>query len=231
MRSSLTMLGGFRLTVGGVEVELPAGIQRVIALVALRGRMSRSRIAGTLWPETSEQRALASLRTSMWRINQASPRLVVTVGTMTDLDPDVQMDVRDVVWEGLLLMQEDAPGHLTGHTVFEAGELLPDWEDDWLVHDRERLRQLRLHALEALVERLAARGRFGLALDMALAVLRSDALRESAHRSVIRVHLAEGNVGEARRAYALCCEILHRELGVVPSAATARAAAELHFVR
>lgn len=40
-----------------------------------------------------------------------------------------------------------------------AGELLPDWCDDWLVVDREQRHQMRLHALEQLSDRLAAAGR------------------------------------------------------------------------
>lgn len=118
-------------------------------------------------------------------------------------------------------MQDDTPHQLSSRLVLDDVDLLPDWADDWLVLDRERLHQLRLHVLETLADRLADDGRFGLALDVALAALRSDTLRESAHRSVIRVHVAEGNIGEARRAYARCCDVLRRELGIAPSAATA----------
>ncbi|MGW0994230.1 bacterial transcriptional activator domain-containing protein [Streptomyces sp. NPDC002523] len=48
----------------------------------------------------------------------------------------------------------------------------------------------------------------------------SDVLRESAHRALLRAHLAEGNLAEARRAYRACEEIFERELGVIPSPAT-----------
>jgi hypothetical protein len=44
------------------------------------------------------------------------------------------------------------------------GELLPDWQDDWLIVDRERLRQLRLHALERLAEGWTAQGNLGEAI-------------------------------------------------------------------
>src|SRR5262249_3418614 len=72
-------------------------------------------------------------------------------------------------------------------------ELLPDWYDDWVLLERERLRELRLHALEALALRLAALGRFAEAVEAGLAAVRSEPLRESAHRVLIRLHLAEGN--------------------------------------
>jgi hypothetical protein len=66
----LRLPGGFRFSCGGQSLELPVGPQRVVAVAALRGRLSRSRLAGTVWPETTEHRALASLRTAIWRVNR-----------------------------------------------------------------------------------------------------------------------------------------------------------------
>jgi SARP family transcriptional regulator, regulator of embCAB operon len=42
-----------------------------------------------------------------------------------------------------------------------SAELLPDWYDDWALVEAEDWRQLRLHALEALADRLVDRGRYG----------------------------------------------------------------------
>jgi DNA-binding SARP family transcriptional activator len=99
-------------------------------------------------------------------------------------------------------------------------DLLPTWyDDDWVLVERERYHQLRLHALEALCERLTATGRYGEAVDAGLAAVTAEPLRESAHRMLIKAHLAEGNHGEAERQYQLCRGLLHDELGVEPSAA------------
>ena len=46
---------------------------------------------------------------------------------------------------------------------------------------------------------------------------RGEPLRESAHRALIRVHLAEGNAGEALRQYDLYAGMLWRQLGLGPS--------------
>jgi DNA-binding SARP family transcriptional activator len=61
----------------------------------------------------------------------------------------------------------------------------------WLTLERERQRQICLHALEPL--------------------------RESAHRALIKAFLAEGNPGEAIRQYNLFRDILRRELQLDPS--------------
>jgi hypothetical protein len=57
-------------------------------------------------------------------------------------------------------------------------------------------------------------------LDAALAAIAADPLRESAHRSAIEVHLAEGNVGEALKQFSVLFDVLARELGIAPSRQT-----------
>jgi DNA-binding SARP family transcriptional activator len=218
----VTLLGGFRLAFGERDVMLPVGAQRLVAVLALRGRLSRSRLAGTLRPDTPEQRALASLRTGIWRVNQAAPDLVVATGGQLDLDGRAEVDVRVLVKRSVEIMQGAKVDVSALSTCVPDGELLPDWDDEWLADDRERFRQLRLHVLESVAERLADAGQFGLAIEVALSVMRADTLRESAHRALVRVHLAEGNVGEARRVYVACEQLLCQELGVAPSAAMTR---------
>jgi len=220
----LTLLGGFRLWVLDEEALVPVGAQRLLALLALRGRMSRSRTAGTLWPLTTENRALANLRTAIWRVNHVAPNLLRTSSAAVDLEPDVDVDVRRLVSAAAVVMEDSATHEqfldVWRHAPHSAGELLPDWEEEWFVDERQRLRQLQLHVLEELAERLASQRRYGPALEAALAALRADPLRESAHRSVIRVHLAEGNTVEARRALDFCRLVLARDAGVEPSGAT-----------
>ena len=95
--AEVTLLGGFRLANGGRDIGLPMGGQRLVAILALRGRLCRSRLAGTLRPETTEQRAHASLRTGIWRVNQAAPDLVVARNGQVCLDVRARIDVADLV--------------------------------------------------------------------------------------------------------------------------------------
>jgi len=98
-----------------------------------------------------------------------------------------------------------------------SAELLPDWYDDWVVNERERFRQLRVHALERLCERLTSEQRFTEAVETGLAAVEGEPLRESAHRALIRVHLAEENPSEAVRHYELFTDLLSTNLGLRPS--------------
>ena len=98
-----------------------------------------------------------------------------------------------------------------------SADLLPDWYEDWIAIERDQLEHLRLHALEALSERLLAADRIEEAGEAALAGVAADPLRESAHRALIRVHLAEGNVAVALRQYAAFSRLSSERLGVGPS--------------
>lgn len=98
-----------------------------------------------------------------------------------------------------------------------AGDLLPGWYDDWVLVEAERLRHLRLHALEALAALLSRCERYGLALEVALAAVALDPLRESAHRAVIEVHASEGNVATALAQHERFRRRLATELHIAPS--------------
>jgi DNA-binding SARP family transcriptional activator len=83
--------------------------------------------------------------------------------------------------------------------------------------ERERFRQLRLHALESAAERLIAAGRHAQAIQAAMVAVGEEPLRESAHRIVARAHLAQGNPGEAILQYRRYRAAIQRELQVEPS--------------
>jgi DNA-binding SARP family transcriptional activator len=215
----LSLLNAFELRCDGERISLPMSAQRLLAFVALHERpLLRVYVAGNLWIDVSEERAGASLRSSLWRLNRPGHRLVDATSTQLRLAPGVDVDLRRAFGLAHRLIDGTAGrGDLDSGEVSLQGELLPDWYDDWLLFERERYRQLSLHALEALSEQLAGDGRLGRALEAALAAVRSEPLRESAHRALIRVHLAEGNRGEALRQYELCRRLLRDRLGVAPS--------------
>jgi DNA-binding SARP family transcriptional activator len=219
---TVRLLGGFRVTCGHDELALPFSTWHLVAFLALARRpLNRAHVASCLWLDKPEERALANLRSTLWRIRQIDPRLVALRGSNMMLGHGVRVDLDDVVGMAHALIDDQRQVDLDAVDVDSLGvDLLPDWYDDFVERERERLRQLRLHALECLSRRLRDRGCNARALDVALLLLTSDPLRESAHRAVIEVHLAEGNVHEAVRHYDLLSTQLANELGVTPSAET-----------
>jgi DNA-binding SARP family transcriptional activator len=218
---TLALLESFELRCGGEAVPLPPSAQRLLALLALHERpVRRLQVAGTLWIDAPEERASANLRSSLWRLNRPGPRLVETAGLQLRLDPRVQVDIHEsAALAHRLLRATDESGRteLEVDATLLTGELLPDWYDDWVILERERLRQLSLHALEALAQRLLRAARPAAALEPALAALAMEPLRESAHRVLINIHLAEGNTAEAIRQFELCSTMFREQLGLAPS--------------
>jgi len=216
---TVSLLNAFELRCDGRVVSLPLSAQRLLAFVALHGRpVLRVYVAGTLWIDASDERAGGSLRSSLWRLNRQGYRLVEATATHLQLAPGIDVDVRRVLRLARRLLDGSADAaDLHGAEGVLGDELLPDWYDDWLLFERERFRQVSLHALEVLADQLVRAGELSRALEAALSAVRSEPLRESAHRAVIRVHLAEGNRAEAIRHYELCRRLLRERLGVRPS--------------
>jgi DNA-binding SARP family transcriptional activator len=212
----LQLLGKFVLAREDQRVALPLGARRLLAYLALNGPTARPVIMGALWPNVGERHARGCLRTMVWRLNRDEPRLVGPVGDALVLRPEIAVDTRAFSDSAHSILHGSLPP-AAERAVLRVGDLLPGWYDDWVIFERERLRQLRLHAQDALVSRLAADGRYDDALDAAIESARLEPLRESAHRAIIAIHLAEGNAAEALRHYELFGELLRAELGIEPS--------------
>lgn len=211
----LHLLAGFGVEVCGEEVPLPGSAQRVVAFVALHERpVLRTYVAGTLWLESPEARAAGSLRSALWRIHRHTAELVVADADTLRLGTEVRVDLRDAETQAHTELAGDS-SRITPDTL--TLDLLPDWYEDWVLLERERFRQLRLRALESMCTRLAAAGRLDEALEAGQLALVGEPLRESAHRALVRLHLAEGNAAEALRQYRLCRRLLLEQLGVEPS--------------
>ena len=215
----LSLLTGFEVHCDGEPVGLPLSTQRLVAFLALRERpLLRVHVATMLWPDSTEERSSANLRSALWRLRYEGRFLIEAVSSRLRLAPAVQVDYRTATARARSLLD---PSSL--HDVEQldesafAGDLLPDWYDEWVIFERERFRQLRLHALESAAERLVAAGRHGQAIQAAMVALSEEPLRESAHRIIARAHLAEGNLGEAILQYRRYRDALHHELQVEPS--------------
>jgi DNA-binding SARP family transcriptional activator len=220
----LGLLRGFELTSAQKVVHLPISAQRLLAFLALHDRpLQRTYVAGSLWLKQNEARAQACLRSALWRLSRQGRPLVDARGGNLQLFPSIRVDYRHAAETARRILGDGEAAHSQDlDELTRAGELLPDWYDDWVMIERERLHQLRLHALEVLCRRFAAAGSFGPAVEAGLAAVLGEPLRESAQRALIEAHLAEGNRSEAIRQFNIYRDQLHAELGLDPSPALRR---------
>jgi len=172
-------------------------------------------------PRASQRRAYANLRSALVRLERTCRGVLQASRLELRLVEGLAVDIRQfralarqLLDPGTALRPSDlGPDTLAGLSA----DLLPGWYDDWVLREAEDWRQLRLHALEALADRLTAVGRWGAAADAAGAPVRAEPLRESANAALIKVHLAEGNQSEAVRQFERYRALLGAELGLEPT--------------
>src|SRR5215213_5498845 len=164
----LRLLGGWRLVDDGADVRLRHREQRLTALLGLSGERARPHVAGLLWPDSTDERALASLRRAVMQIQHARPGLLLAGRAFVGLDPEIQVDVAEVrraAEFSQLPESDDEQSHLL--SLLSGEELLPGWYDDWVLAERESLEQMRLRALDRISRQALDRGNLVLAIDAA----------------------------------------------------------------
>lgn len=215
----LHLFGGPFVTFGRRQVSVPEGSKRLLTFVALhRGRVERRYAAGVLWPADNDYRAAGNLRSALWRLNGTGVQLLSADKHGLAMREDVLIDVHIISAWAARLIDGSASDHDLGVMPWgvDALDLLPGWYDDWALLERERMRQRLLHALEAMSRQLVRMRRCAEAVEAAIIAVGAEPLRESAQRTLIEAHLAEGNLIEGRRTYWAYQDVLDRELGAKP---------------
>lgn len=215
----LALLGGFALWLNDRHVSMSLRSQRLIAFLALHEHpIQRTYVAGILWGDYTEQRSTANLRTALARLPREACQVVQVIGHQLSLSEWVSVDIRETSeLTRRIIDRDDRVLRIKGIHRRLMVDLLPDWYDEWAQAERERYRELRLHALEVLCDTLAIAGDFAAAIEAGLGAVAGEPLRESAQRALIRIYLAEGNQAAAVRQYRRFRFLLDRELGLAPS--------------
>ena len=228
----IQLLGGFSVSYGEravASISTPR-LQSLLAYLVLNANIPQSRqhIAFLLWPDTSESNARNNLRQFLHQLRHLLP------------DPDrfLTADANTVCWhqgEGQIIdvqrfehalveaetAEQRADMSAAQHRLKEAlsyyqGDLLPSCYDDWIISDRERLRQRCHSATQKLVHVLEEQHEYAAALLAAQSLLRLDPLDENTYAMLMRLHDLNHDRAAARRVYQTATELLQRELGVEP---------------
>jgi DNA-binding SARP family transcriptional activator len=213
----LHLMGAFTLQVDGTRIHLGRREERLLAFLAMHGPCHRPFVAGSLWPNSDEARALSNLRAAVLKVRQAAREVLDVDGSTLSLSPSVVVDLVELV-ESVeqVVHHETLDGERAEH-LLGTGVLLPGWYDDWVMFERERLHHRRVRALEVLAVQELETGHADLALAAARDAVALEPLRESAHRLLIRAHLALGNRALAVTVLAHYQRDLARDLHIEPS--------------
>ncbi len=225
----IRLFGSFRAVRDGASIsELESGRTRTLLAYLLLHRAApaaRPQLAYTLWPDTSDKQAQTNPRTLLFRLRRGlvdgDRFLAVTRGTV-QLRTDAPLDMDLFEFERLLATADDArtdnerAQNLAQAVAIYRGDLLPDCYDDWIAPERERLRDLYLHALERLIGHHEEQRHYEAAIGQAQRLLRSDPLHEATYHRLMRLYALNGDRAGALRVYHACVDTLQRELDVEP---------------
>ncbi len=213
----VSVLGSFTLTSGGSSVALAIDSRRLVAYLAVHPRpQQRVALAKDLWPGVAVPAALRLLTDAIDGVDV--PGLLDGTDDLTAplaLADDVRVDLAEAM--ALIRALPGIAADVVTDTTRLDADILPGWTAAWIVIERERFRQLRLHAVEERSLRLSAAGRYEHAVEMAQLAVDTAPSRESARRVLIEAHLAEGNIPAAVDVYDEYQELLRSSVGPAPS--------------
>ncbi len=204
----LELLGGATLFGIGLRHNLERKTAAVLALLALEGEITRSKVAGLLWSDTDEERARANLRQCVHRLKKLIGNDLINSGERMSLNASLEVDT--LTLESRAFLGDDAGlievrGEILGGLDFED---CPEF-DDWLLVQRERWRTARVGAYRRALQNLDA----SQALEWAQEWVNLEPISEEAHRAVARVYQKRGNRALALQTILDLQALLGRELG------------------
>jgi DNA-binding SARP family transcriptional activator len=235
MNITIRLLGEFFIQINGTKFSrLSANRhQALIAYLALHApqAIQRSEVAFCLWADSNEEQALTNLRKALHQIKKNMPgRDLILSDTHTlqlNLQQGDRLDIMDfksaldVAEQGRRANSIEAEQtELETAVSLYNGDLLPNCYDEWLIPERDNLRDLLIRAVDRLVALLEARKHYRDAIKHAQRLLQTDNLREETYRTLIRLHALNDDRAAALNIYHTCAATLSKELGVEPDAST-----------
>jgi DNA-binding SARP family transcriptional activator/tetratricopeptide (TPR) repeat protein len=191
----------------------------------------RQRLAAMFWPDSTEQQARTNLRRELHNLRVLlgdDPSLVVDQATLMWREwPTCRVDVCVFHRERQLALQALSAGddqlmlERAGAAVAEYhGDLLPGMFDDWVLTERETLRNECVALCDHLMAGWRGAGDSRKAVEYGRLRVRLEPLEEVGYRTLMELQAEAGDRAGAISTFHQCAEILEREIQVKPSQAT-----------
>jgi DNA-binding SARP family transcriptional activator len=220
------LLGQFDIRLDGKRVTIPsrAGQSLLAYLMLTVGTAHRrEKLAGILWPDTTDENARKNLRQELWRIRKAistgqpaeKEYLLADEITLTfNRDSDYWLDVSQIERR-----DTDLQSLIVNLSLYQ-GELLPGFYDEWVAIERERIQAIFEAGMEQLLEQLIAAERWIAVQEWGERWLTLCGAREPAYRALMLASGVRGDTAKVASLYQRCTVELMVQLGVEPSAET-----------
>ncbi len=223
------LLGQFVVFLDGASVQInsrPAQSLLAYLLINAGKAFRREKLAGLLWPDTSDANARNNLRQALWRIRKSlekdspTPQLYFLVDDLKvgfNAESDYSLDVNKL--EAKVDDSISLPKLIETVSLY-TGELLPGFYDDWIVLERERLQSAYETQMDLLIHRLIENQNWPMAIEWSERWIASGSVPEPAYRSLMIAHAGRGDLSRMATAYHRCEKAMLNELGLEPSEST-----------
>ena len=178
---------------------------------------TRALLAGIFWPDLPDSQARRRLSQALWQIGRVLQSLSGPTSFLLAGAETVQFNAASAYWLDVEAFEKSADQEAV---ALYRGDFLAGFYDDWMVVERERLRERYLAVLGRLLALCRREGAYEEALGYAHRWVAENPLDEEGHREVMRLCFLLGRRGEAAQQYECCRAILAAELGIEPAAAT-----------
>jgi DNA-binding SARP family transcriptional activator len=223
LKLAIHLFGSFQIFVGEISIlsRMRQRSQRLLVYLLLHreGRLRRDQVAFNLWPDLPEEESLAMLRRALSDLRLALASLedndwVLASPQEIGLNPGapLALDVADYA----RLAGQDTPASLHAAVDLYTGNLLPEFDDEWVIVERERLKQMQGDVLQRLISHHRAIHETAQALDLVRKALVLDPYAETAHREMMGLFYESGDRAGALAAYDRLRAQLQTDLGVEP---------------
>lgn len=181
-----------------------------------RGPVRRESLACLLSHGASTERSRKAMRQALWQL-RANLAEHPGADRILRVEADwVQLVLDDRVWLDIAELERVAAARPSEVVEIYRGEFLEGWFQPWCLEERERLRQIYLESLDALLAQCESDRDVKAGVAYAALALHTDSARECTHRSLMRLYCLAGDRASALRQYERCCSALRQELGIGP---------------
>ncbi len=247
----ISCLGDFTISLAGKPITANFDTDKTRALliylvVEAAHAHPRQRLAGLLWPDQPEERALQNLRQRLSQLRKllgdglaANPPFLLTTRDSVQWNPACDFLLDTAAFERTLnqayrhYQRRGGTGSLVIRTLKKAlqhytGEFLErfnlydsDLFEEWAALQREKFNRMAVETLAMLADYYEQRGENSLARQAALRLVALAPWEETAQAQIMRLFAADKQWSAAQNQYALLRRYLRQQVGVEPTGDTA----------
>lgn len=180
----------------------------------------RERLAGLLWPVSTESNARNNLRQALWRIRRMLKEsagreedflLVDNYAIRFNEEANYWLDVNEILKDP---PHEPSVEHLEGIAELYKGDLLPGFYEDWVILERAKVQALYRSKLQLLLNKFAKEHRWGDLVDWSERWIAQGETPEPAYRYLMLAYHHQGDSSSVATTYERCTNDLVEQLGV-----------------